>query len=318
MRFTIFAHSPLHLLHRAGQQADGLLHFCGHGGHGFRRGHRSLRYVLDRSANILLADNDAAFREALESQLRATHYVVHSAASIAEGLMQLESDAVVDLVICDAEGDELAGLATLRAYRSDPRLELTPFILLRQPQSTFSVLDCLRAGADDCVVKMNNAIEEIVARASALIDRSRRLTASMLADFDIDIDCANTKPWTLDKTGLPQSEARLVEQIEDAVADLSHDADLTIQMLADATALTVRGLERACNRLIGLTPALLIRKVRLVACHKLICEGQMIKVATDRAGFKRYADVSQYFKEEFGMTPLELKRLVCSLPARSR
>ena len=160
MRFTIFARSELHLLHRAGQQVD-LLHFSGHG---FCRGRRSLRYVLDRSTNILLADNDAAFREELGSQLRATNYVVHTASSIAEGLMQLGSDAVVDLVICDAEGDELAGLATLRAYRSDPRLELTPFILLRQPQSTFSILDCLRAGADDCVVKMNNAIEEVVAR----------------------------------------------------------------------------------------------------------------------------------------------------------
>ena len=312
MRFTIFARSELHLLHRAGQQVD-LLHFSGHG---FCRGRRSLRYVLDRSTNILLADNDAAFREELGSQLRATNYVVHTASSIAEGLMQLGSDAVVDLVICDAEGDELAGLATLRAYRSDPRLELTPFILLRQPQSTFSILDCLRAGADDCVVKMNNAIEEVVARASALIDRSRRLITSMLADFDID--CSKTKPWTLDKTGLPQSDARLVEQIEDAVTDLSRDVNLTIQMLAEATALTVRGLERACNRLIGLTPARLIRKVRLVECHQLICEGQPIKVARHRAGFKDHVAVSQYFLEEFGLTPLELKRLVCSLPARSR
>jgi two-component system response regulator PilR (NtrC family) len=106
--------------------------------------------MSDRSARILVVDDEQSMREFLEIFLRREGYEVMTAADVDTALLHLESDEV-DLVITDMQMPEKTGLDLLLAAR-----EISPdtiLIVVTAFGTTDSAISAMKEGAYDYLTK---------------------------------------------------------------------------------------------------------------------------------------------------------------------
>ena len=116
----------------------------------------------DRSESlvtILIIEDEPAIRRLLRTTLNAQGYQVGEAATGAEGLAAIASQAL-DLVMLDLGLPDIDGLEIIRRLRSDSSV---PLIVLTARSDERTKVKALDLGADDFVTKPFGA-EELVAR----------------------------------------------------------------------------------------------------------------------------------------------------------
>jgi DNA-binding NtrC family response regulator len=86
-----------------------------------------------------------------------------------EDAMTYVSDGV-DLVISQLDSREYSGLSLLQKWKARDRH--TPFLFITEGTDVSSVIEGMKLGADDCLVKPINA-NELRAKVSALLERER-------------------------------------------------------------------------------------------------------------------------------------------------
>ncbi|WP_309741484.1 ATP-binding protein [Chamaesiphon sp. OTE_20_metabat_361] len=111
----------------------------------------------DRTARILMADDNADLRDYLLRLLSPQYKVV----AVADGVEALAAirHQIPDLVLADIMMPNLDGLSLLRAIRSDPQTREIPIILLSARAGEEARLEGLAAGADDYITKPFSARE---------------------------------------------------------------------------------------------------------------------------------------------------------------
>jgi DNA-binding response OmpR family regulator len=118
-------------------------------------------------AVVLLVEDDARIREALARVLSGRGHAVRSASTGFAGLQEINDDppdlVVLDLGLPDADGREV--LKMLRAVSQ------VPVIVATARDDEEEIVACLRAGADDYVVKPFSG-EQLDARIDALLRRA--------------------------------------------------------------------------------------------------------------------------------------------------
>ncbi|HEX6330983.1 MAG TPA: response regulator transcription factor [Actinomycetota bacterium] len=117
---------------------------------------------------ILVVDDEPAVRDALERALRASGYVVATAADGQDGLDRMATERP-DLVVLDILMPRLDGLEACRRLRASG--DRTPVLMLTARDAVGDRVEGLDAGADDYLVKPF-ALEELLARIRALLRRS--------------------------------------------------------------------------------------------------------------------------------------------------
>jgi DNA-binding response OmpR family regulator len=122
---------------------------------------------------ILVVDDDAAIREALERALRAEGFAVRCAGGGHEGLVEAGAWAP-DAIVLDVAMPDLNGRAVAARLRAGGAR--TPILILSARDEVDDRVAGLQAGADDYLVKPF-ALEELVARLEALLRRAREATA---------------------------------------------------------------------------------------------------------------------------------------------
>ena len=127
---------------------------------------------------ILLAEDDAALREALAETLRQEGFAVRAAA---DGSQALEAFARKrpDVVLLDVKMPVMDGYEACRAIRVSNR-EI-PIIFLSCFVSDEDQIAGLEAGADDYIAK-SASTAMLVARARSALARNRRLNLSIAPD----------------------------------------------------------------------------------------------------------------------------------------
>ena len=124
------------------------------------------------SAKILLADDEAAIRRAVEYALRREGHEVRTVSDGASALAEA-SASEYDLAILDVMMPRTSGLDACRELRASGGL---PIILLTARDGEADVIIGLEAGADDYVTKPFS-VAELVSRVNAIL-RRRRLDAA--------------------------------------------------------------------------------------------------------------------------------------------
>jgi len=116
---------------------------------------------------VLVVDDEAAIREALERALRLEGFAVRTAAGGSQALEEIDRDlpaiVLLDVTMPDIDGVEV--IKRLRAQGSD-----LPICVLSARNEVDDRVRGLQAGADDYLVKPF-ALEELVARLHALLRR---------------------------------------------------------------------------------------------------------------------------------------------------
>ena len=122
---------------------------------------------------VLVVDDVAGNRRLLESLLGPGGHTVRTACDGDEAVRAVR-DAPPDLVLMDVMMPRLDGFMACRAIKHDPRLCLTPVVLVTALNDTASRIRGIEAGADDFISKPFNQ-PELLARVRSLI-RIKRYT----------------------------------------------------------------------------------------------------------------------------------------------
>jgi two-component system chemotaxis sensor kinase CheA len=109
------------------------------------------------SRTVLLVDDSPFFRELLSPLIKAAGYRVVAAASAAQALAALKSDARFDLIVTDIEMPEMDGFALAEAVRAMPRAADIPIIALTAMVSSEAIERGREVGFHDFVAKFDRA-----------------------------------------------------------------------------------------------------------------------------------------------------------------
>jgi two-component system, chemotaxis family, sensor kinase CheA len=106
---------------------------------------------------VLLVDDSAFFRDLLAPLIKAAGYQVVAAASAADALAALKSDARFDLIVTDIDMPEMDGFALAEAVRAMPAAAAVPIIALATMVSAETVERGRAVGFHDFVAKFDRA-----------------------------------------------------------------------------------------------------------------------------------------------------------------
>jgi two-component system response regulator MprA len=136
--------------------------------------------MADRSARVLVVEDDAEIASILKRLLRIEGYDVRDAADGEEALATAR-DFVPDLVVLDLGLPKLDGVDVAKSLRGDGDV---PILVLTARDATDAKVAGLDAGADDYVVKPFER-EELLARIRALLRRRPPRGSANLVSGDL-------------------------------------------------------------------------------------------------------------------------------------
>ena len=104
-------------------------------------------------ANILIVDDDAAFRDSLAETLADLGHRAVEAASGRAALSALRDGGGVECIFLDFCLPDLDGLAVLAQLRDDPALAAIPVVMLTAHATSDNTIEAMRLGAFDHLTK---------------------------------------------------------------------------------------------------------------------------------------------------------------------
>lgn len=120
---------------------------------------------------IMVVDDDQFIRAILESYLKQYYDVVCKSNGF-EAMEWLQEGNDIDLVIADIHMPEMSGYELLLQFRSSGFFRHIPFVVLSGAKDSDEKIKCLKAGADDYIIKPFNP-EEVYIRVENIIKRAR-------------------------------------------------------------------------------------------------------------------------------------------------
>ncbi len=133
---------------------------------------------------VLVIEDEPVLLENLVTRLRASGFVVDSAADGVEG-EYLGNEFPIDVAIVDLGLPGKPGLDVIRAWRQAGRA--FPILILTARDRWQEKVEALQAGADDYVTKPFQ-FEEISARLQALLRRSSGWSQPVLSAGQVELD----------------------------------------------------------------------------------------------------------------------------------
>ena len=141
---------------------------------------------------VLVVEDDAHVREAVERALRFEGYDVHTAVDGNDALLRVD-DLSPDVIVLDVLMPGTDGLAVCRILRD--RGNHTPVLMLTARHEVSDRVAGLDAGADDYLVKPF-ALDELFARVRALLRRSSITDGdAKLTVADLVLDPMRRQAW---------------------------------------------------------------------------------------------------------------------------
>jgi DNA-binding response OmpR family regulator len=251
---------------------------------------------LSITAHILMVEDNAAMRFYLRQVLGPTVSITET--ENGRQALTLLKSFTPDLIISDIMMPEMDGYQFLSALKSDPHLRTIPVIMVTSRSSEEDLLQGLSLGIDDYIIKPFNETELRIRVFNLLANQRMRKEWHNRNDEQDESDSTENEP-------APAND--FVAQVQKFVEERLKSTTLGIADLADHLALSERQLYRKCATFTGLTPAGLIKEIRLKMAYKMLLDKRVSKITdlASRVGFENSAYFSRQFFERYGKKPVE-------------
>ncbi|MFQ5571393.1 MAG: ATP-binding protein [Rhodothermales bacterium] len=255
---------------------------------------------------ILIVEDNAEVGRLLRNHLQV-EYTIEEARNGREALEVVHRHRP-HLIISDVMMPEMDGVALCHALKSDAGFDDIPIILLTAKAGEQDRLDGLGAGADDYVRKPFS-FDELQARIRNLLESRQALRRRY------------SREVVVQPTGvtITSEEEAFYEQVRQAVEHHLGDPHFTVEMLADAVCLTKSTLSRKLRAATGMSPAEMVRYLRLQHASHLLAghAGRVAEVAT-AVGYRDVDHFTRLFRERFGAPPSEYGKGEALVPGKRR
>lgn len=139
--------------------------------------------MITKDHVFLVVDDFEAMRRVTAAQLRSLGAVNVITANNGLEALRILKRQKVDVVLSDWNMPLMTGLELLNSVRSDPKLNLLPFVMITGEAARERVSEAIAGGVSDLLVKPYNAGELANRVEKALAWRPRRQAAGALLDF---------------------------------------------------------------------------------------------------------------------------------------
>lgn len=130
--------------------------------------------------NIALIEDDPVHRELIATVLEKAGYAVAAFGSVLEFRRRSAGD--VDLILLDWQLPGESGIEFMRSLRLESEAPQVPVVFLTGTDDEQRVVEALRAGADDYLVKPARPVE-LIARIEAVLRRTSSTDEAPTVDF---------------------------------------------------------------------------------------------------------------------------------------
>lgn len=108
---------------------------------------------MDLNMKVLVVDDFATMRRILKNILKQIGFSNIAEAEDGKTALAQLNNGKFDLVLCDWNMPEMTGLELLQKVRSDDHLKDTPFVMVTAEAQKENILDAVKAGVSNYVVK---------------------------------------------------------------------------------------------------------------------------------------------------------------------
>jgi signal transduction histidine kinase/DNA-binding response OmpR family regulator len=251
--------------------------------------------TFSRKPHILIVEDNDEMRYYLK-EILGDGVAIAEASNGSKALKWLQAN-IPDLIISDVMMPEMDGPEFLCHLKRSPAYRGIPVVMLTARASEEDILHGLSLGVDDYIIKPFNA-KELKIRIHNLI-----------ANHEIRREWSQ-KPPEPDELAMPAGPAAdefFTNKVIAFVEEHAGNTNLSIGDLCDHLAISERQLYRKAATLTGMTPAQLIKEVRMKIAYRLLLERKVAKVSdlARRVGFENTSYFSRQFEERFGRRPAE-------------
>lgn len=232
----------------------------------------------------------------LEKEFNITY-----ARSATEGLKKAK-ETVPDLIITDVmmPGD-IDGLELCQQVRSDELLCHIPIIIITAKTTENDRIKGIQAGADAYLVKPFNS-EELLVRVHKLLEQQRKMREHFSL-MQPDASLGNRQ--------MKQEDLQFLGRVADTVYRMMTQGKTDVETLASELALSRSALNRKLLSTTGQNTQNYMMRLRLAHAKRLLKSDQLLAIGdvAMKCGFEDLAYFSRIFKQNFGMTPSQYRKL---------
>ncbi|MDR2893835.1 MAG: response regulator [Alistipes sp.] len=251
---------------------------------------------LAEGMHILIVEDNAELL-ALMSGIFSRSYRVSTATDGTEALAAIRT-LEPDMVVSDVMMPGMDGLELCRAIKGDIETSHIPVLMLTARSGPEDRVECYDAGADGYISKPFD-LKVLEARIRNFIAGKKRRQHDFRTGEAIDVGVLEYR--SRDEVLLRRAVAIIEEHIT--------DSDFDIGTLASRLHLSESTLYRKIKQMTGLSPARLVRNVRLKhACTIIRDHSLPVAEVAWAVGFSDPNYFASCFKSEFGLTPTDFRR----------
>ncbi len=245
---------------------------------------------------VLVVEDNPEVSDFVARKLRG-HYRVRSAPDGHTGV-QLATELLPDLVVCDVMMPGLSGLALVQQLKSDWRTSHIPVVLLTARHAPEQQVEGVQAGADLYLTKPFNPTFLLESVRTLLANRQRQ-REHFRRELSLDL-----------ATVAPGPDQKFLAELTAVVEANLTKTDLSVDEVAGLLRLSRMQLYRKVKALLGTGVTDFIQRLRLTKARELLLdERRSVSDVAYELGFSSPSYFAASFKAHYQLTPSEFRAL---------
>lgn len=249
----------------------------------------------DSKTVILIVEDNHDMREYIKQSLD-NNYIIEEAINGEQGVRIAET-IIPDLIISDLMMPKMDGNELIRILKNDEKTSHIPIIILTAKSGKENLIKGLETGADEYLTKPFD-LQELRARVENLINIRKMLQERIKKGKFI------FKP---EEKKLGKLDVKFLSKVNEIIEKHLSEEEFGIEIFSSEIGMSRTQLHRKLKALIGKSPSMYIRSIRLKRAMKMIEEQQgNISEIAYAVGFSSPSYFTKCFKEEFDIPPSDL------------